>query len=87
MANLPTALAKFIGAVSKSEPDVPMPESSVEAVLQALDSLNSSSSAQTDLIMAINDAERVGDLHVEGVPVSILRGLLANAVSVEVCNG
>lgn len=87
MDNLPTVLAKFICAVSKSELGVPMPESSLRAALHALDSLNSSSSSQNDLIMAINDAERVGDLHIEGVPISILRGILATAVSVEVCNG
>jgi hypothetical protein len=87
MANLPTALAKIICALSKSEAGVPMPESSLRAALHALDSLNSSSSAQTDLLMAINDAERVGDLHIEGVPITILRGILATAVSVEACNG
>jgi len=87
MANLPRALAEFICAVSKSEPGVPMPESSLKAALHSLDCLNSSRSAQTDLLMAINGAERVGDLHIEGVPISILRGLLANAVSVEVRNG
>ncbi|TFB41441.1 hypothetical protein [Pseudomonas sp. F01002] len=87
MSNLPRALANFIHAVSNSQPGVPLPESSLRDTLNALDSLNSSGSTQAALNLAIKDAERAGDLHIDGVPIAILRCLLAAAVTVEVCNG
>lgn len=87
MSNLPKALAKFISAVSDSKPGLPLPESSLRDTLNALDSLNSSGSTQAALIAAIYDAERAGQLHVDGVPIAVLRSLLAAAVTTGVRNG
>lgn len=87
MSNLPKAFAKFIHAVSSSQPGMPLPESSVRDTLDALDCLNSNGSTQAALISAIDDAERAGQLHVDGVPIAILRCLIAAAVTTEVRNG
>ncbi|PMU11724.1 MULTISPECIES: hypothetical protein [unclassified Pseudomonas] len=87
MSNLPSALAKFIHAVSNHQAGAPLPEDSIRDTLNALDSLNNCESAQAALTSAINNAERAGDLHVDGVPIAVLRCLIAAAATTEVRNG